>query len=56
LWRTQLQLTKAQVFQDTAQSVVFIRGVNEHLHVVVALSELAPLKENEVLVKFFLSW
>jgi len=56
LWRIHLQLTKAQVFQDIARLAIFIRAVYEDLHVVVELSELAPLKENQVLVKFFLSW
>jgi hypothetical protein len=44
------------MFQDTTQLAVFIGGVNEDLHVAVELSELAPLKENQVLVKLFLSW
>jgi hypothetical protein len=56
LWHIQLQLTLAQVFQDTAQPAAFVRGVNEDLHVVMELSELARLKPNQVLVKFFLRW
>jgi hypothetical protein len=56
LWRIHLQFTKAQVSQNTARLANFIRAVNEDLHVAVELSKLAPLKENQVLVKFFFSW
>jgi hypothetical protein len=56
LWHIQLQLKRAQTFQDIAQLALCIPGVNEDVQLEEKLSELAPVEANQMLIKFFLSW
>lgn len=40
--------------KDDVQFAGFIRGVNEDFHLMEELLELVPMKQKEMLVKFFL--
>jgi len=42
--------------KDDVQFTGFIRGVNEDFQLMEELLQLVPIKQKEMLVKFFLKW